>query len=146
MANGGGHTGWSAAWTILFYCRLADRKGTEEAFQRLLGHSTFDNLLDKHPPFQIDGNFGGCAAVAESVLQSHNFQIRLLPAVPESITCGSFDNLMARGGIEVSAKWADNKVTWYRLYAKHDITFELFYNGISKKITMKAGETLTETR
>ncbi len=145
LSGGGAHTGWSAAWLILLYARLQDGEGTASSIRRLLSKSTLDNLLDSHPPFQIDGNFGGCAGIAESVMQSHNGHIRLLPALPEDISEGSFDGLMARGGVEVSAVFADRRVTSYTLHAKSDVSFVLHCNGESMPVSMKAGETLTHT-
>lgn len=145
LSGGGAHTGWSAAWLILLNTRLLDREGTAFAIRRLLSKSTLDNLLDSHPPFQIDGNFGGCAGIAESVLQSHCGHIRLLPALPADISCGSFRGLMARGGVEVDCTFADSRVTSYTLKAHLDTAFILHCNGTEKTVTMKAGETLTES-
>ena len=143
LSGGGAHTGWSAAWLLLFNCRLQDTDGTAFSIRRLLSRSTLDNLLDSHPPFQIDGNFGGCAGIAESLLQSHSGHIRILPALPSDITEGSFDGLVARGGVVVDAKFSDRRVTHLTLHARLDTDFVLHCNGEETVMHMKAGETVT---
>ncbi len=108
LSHGGGHTGWSRAWIINLWARLNDGEKVYENINALLSYSTNKNMFDNHPPFQIDGNFGGAAGITEAVLQSINDEIILLPALPEEWAEGSFENLRARGGFTVSCAWESN--------------------------------------
>lgn len=143
LANGGGHTGWSRAWIINFYARLQDGNKALMNLQALMNHSTAINLFDMHPPFQIDGNFGATAGIAEMLLQSHQGFIHLLPALPDQWPHGSVSGLKARGNVEVSIQWADHKVKQVTLTSPIDQNVILTCNQEAIHVSLRAKELYT---
>ena len=155
-------TGWSTGWRVNLYARLHDAKNAYHIYRKLLsyvspdgyrgpdarrGGGTYPNLLDAHSPFQIDGNFGGCAGVVEMLMQSEydvntkQPAIELLPALPDNWKDGKVSGLRARGGITINMSWQDRQVTDLTLTALHPCKVTLTINGRQEIVRVKKGQT-----
>jgi alpha-L-fucosidase 2 len=162
--RGDAGTGWSLAWKMNFWARLGEGDRAHKLLTMLLspiqdpdtmrmmgGGGSSSNLFCFHPPFQIDGNLGGTAGIAEMLLQSHPDQgladpsapvvIRLLSALPKAWPSGSFEGLAARGGLTVDASWNDGKMVTARLKASRDIIVDIRSGGTARQMDLKSGET-----
>ena len=147
-------TGWSKGWRINLWARLWDGNHAYKMYRELLkfvdpdgvktnyarGGGTYPNLFDAHPPFQIDGNFGGAAAVVEMLLQSTENEIRLLPALPDAWETGSVKGICARGGFEISMDWSDKTLKKITVSSKQGGKTKLISGGKQKEIFLKKGE------
>jgi alpha-L-fucosidase 2 len=147
-------TGWSKGWRINLWARLLDGNRAYKMYRELLhyvepdsiktsysgGGGTYPNLFDAHPPFQIDGNFGGAAAVAEMLVQSEPGQIHLLPALPDTWENGSVKGICARGGFEISMKWENKALKELCIYARKGEKTILLCGNKQKEISLKEGK------
>jgi len=151
IQRGDAGTGWSMAWKINFWARLHDGEHAIRLFKELLnpviendetksGGGTYPNLFCAHPPFQIDGNFGGTAGLAEMLLQSDDSSIVLLPALPKEWPSGNITGLCARGGFEVSMQWNDGKLISYSILSKAGRNCTIQYHGKSILLKTYKGE------
>lgn len=143
LANGGGHTGWSRAWIMNMYARLWRGQQVYENLLRLFQDSTLPNLLDNHPPFQIDGNFGAAAAIAETLLQSNEERTILLPALPPQWKTGEVKGLCGVGGVVYDLSWKEGSLTTAILHANFDTALLLRYGTVQKRLSLSKGETIT---
>lgn len=154
-ARGDGGTGWCLAHKLALWARLGDGERATDILRSLLkpaggrdgidttGGGTYPNLFDAHPPFQIDGNFGGTAAIAELLLQSHGGEIHVLPALPDAWNEGEVRGLRARGGFEVDIAWSAGRLQQMTLHGRAGAVIPVRYEGAVESITLPSGGTLT---
>lgn len=138
--RGDAATGWSMGWKINLWARLLDGDHAHKLIKNFIGSRCYDNLWCAHPPFQIDGNFGYTAGVAEMLVQSHAGEIALLPALPSAWKSGKVSGLKARGNITINLTWKDGKLTTTKLLSPKDQTITITYQGTQKSISLKAGK------
>lgn len=141
LSHGGGHTGWSRVWIINHYAKLWDGEKAYENLCMLLKKSTLPNLFDCHPPFQIDGNFGGTSGIAFMLVQSTSKRIVLLPALPKEWPSGSLKGFCVKGGATIDLSWKDGRLQSVQLTAKHPIHTVVVYGTDRKEVNLEAGET-----
>ncbi|MET4544686.1 alpha-L-fucosidase 2 [Pedobacter africanus] len=139
-------TGWSLAWKINFWSRFKDGEHAMKMLKMLIspaekGGGAYLNLFDAHPPFQIDGNFGGAAGIAEMLLQSHTQFVELLPALPAGLPEGEVRGMGARGGFLLNFKWSKGVLTEFEVYSKGDGVCLLRYGNKITSIATQKGMT-----
>lgn len=139
----GSSTGWSKAWMINFLARLKDGNAAWNKILEIQREKTLNNLFDTHPPFQIDGNFGLTAGIAEMLLQSHAGEIELLPALPDAWKKGIISGLKARGNIEVEISWENNHLKNVVLKSVENKIVTVRYGALKARHQLKKGESLT---
>ena len=152
-ARGDDATGWSLAWKVNFWARLKDGERAYKLYRMIMkpsgaggsGSGSYANLLDAHPPFQLDGNMGATAGVAEMLMQSQTGDIELLPALPAAWATGSVSGLRARGGFTVDLKWDKQKLKAVKITSRTKRRIKLIYNETSKEVSLDANQSIALT-
>ena len=150
LYRGDGGTGWSLAWKLNLWARFGDGNHCMEIINNLLSPAdngvsekggVYRNLFDAHPPFQIDGNFGGAAGMAEMIVQSQDDEIVLLPALPHVLPDGEMNGLLARGGFQLDVNWKNGRLAEVKILSKKGGRCVLRYGSVQKILTTTAGNT-----
>lgn len=137
--RGDGATGWSMGWKLNLWAHLLDGNHSYRLFRNLLSHGTLDNLWDSHPPFQIDGNFGGTSGITEMLMQSENGTVHLLPAIPDAWQEGSVKGLRARGNYTVDISWNNGTLSSALLHSGSGGRCNVHYAGHNVTLKTKKG-------
>ncbi|MDE6545728.1 MAG: glycoside hydrolase family 95 protein, partial [Paramuribaculum sp.] len=143
--RGDGATGWSMGWKLNLWARLLDGNRAYRLYGNLLKNGTNDNLWDSHPPFQIDGNFGGTAGIAEMLVQSHPDFIQILPALPDVWHDGSLSGIRTRGNFTIDIAWHDNNLTEAKINSGSGGPCTLLYKGDRLTFDTAKGKSYTVT-
>lgn len=138
LENGGGHTGWSAAWILSLWNRMGESEKAYNSLAELLSNS-YSNLFSKHPPFQIDGNFGGAEGILQFFVQQENDKVLLLPSLPKRFDSGEIIGYKTKFGVEINFKWRDGKIICLEIISLRDtsVQIEIFYDNNSSTFTKK---------
>ncbi|WP_162890787.1 glycosyl hydrolase family 95 catalytic domain-containing protein [Suicoccus acidiformans] len=142
LSHGGGHTGWSLAWIIHFYTRLFDGENAWAGICRLLSKATLPNLMDNHPPFQIDGNFGAVSGIIDMLVQDRGDQLFVLPALPKALSSGRLEGYRLKGQGELSMSWEDGKIKRLEIRYAVPKTIKLYYKGSERHLSFERGQTI----
>ncbi|MCM4169509.1 hypothetical protein KCTC52924_00547 [Arenibacter antarcticus] len=154
-ARGDDGTGWSIGWKINFWARLLDGDRSYKLLRRAMklvhedgvnmmdGGGVYTNLLSTHPPFQLDGNMGATAGMAEMLLQSHSGEVHLLPALPKAWPSGKISGLKVRGGIQVDMEWKEGELTLVRLLSNVTQSKKVKYQDKTVEVNLIGGQVLT---
>ena len=137
--RGDGGTGWSTVWRVALWARLHNPEHAYANLKILITKSTLPNMFDLCPPFQIDGNLGGSAAITEMLIQSTPSEINLLPALPQQWPNGSLKGVRVRGGAKVDITWKNGQLTECRLQSDHAAKYRLIYSGYSAEVQLRGG-------
>ncbi len=144
LSFGGGHTGWSKAWIILFYARLWEGDAAWKHLNDLLRYATLDNLFDNHPPFQIDGNFGGACGLLEMLVQDYRDRVYLLPALTDALKDGEVRGIHLEMGAVLKMSWKNGMEEYIGITGKRACSFRLYTRtGHELEVRLESGQTVS---
>ena len=138
--RGDGGTGWSTVWRVALWARLQSSEHAYNNLKILINTSTLPNMFDLCPPFQIDGNLGGPAAITEMLVQSTTDGITVLPSLPQQWPSGSLKGVRVRGGGKVDIAWKEGRLTELKLQSDHSVKYRISYGGHSAEVQIQPGK------
>ncbi len=141
LQHGGGHTGWSKAWIINHYAKLWDGELAYQNLLELFSKSTYPNMFDAHPPFQIDGNFGAASGILEMLVQSNSERVVLLPALPKEWPEGILKGIAIKGGATLDIRWENGALLEVMIHAAKDLKLKLRYKDVLLEVECEKGHT-----